>query len=288
MRAPIADRLEVAVLLPQAFLQPAAVTLGQRPAFSPLMLAINEVGLLDGDDVVVFTGVADAAPKDASVFDGGSLFRNDIGVAANLCRLPTSENGWKRASRLQTKSHNHHQARRSRGSNPRASISYSFFQAATGSGTLGDGKIFALCFERRQELHPVLHCRAMDNGVFQFARRPAPETSAMTTMGMPVIAVWQLDVSRFYNPGLARQNPPSCATCAHLNRQLLNIMQEHLNAERDLYHAAFELKDARLAHEHNLRAIDLVQRSAELRAVFDLHMRTEHDPGDDLVTAEAT
>ena len=97
-----------------------------------------------------------------------------------------------------------------------------------------------------------------------------------------------LGVSRFYNPELTRQNPPSCATCAHLNRQLLNIMQEHLNAERDLYHAAFELKDARLAHEHNLRAIDLVQRSAELRAVFDLHMRTEHDPGDDLVTAEAT
>lgn len=94
--------------------------------------------------------------------------------------------------------------------------------------------------------------------------------------------------SRSYNSELTRQNVPSCATCAHLNRQLLNIMQEHLNAERDLYNAAFELKDARLAHEYNLRAIEIVQRSAELRAAFDLHVRTEHDPGDDLIPAEAT
>ena len=66
-------------------------------------------------------------------------------------------------------------------------------------------------------------------------------------------------------------------------------MQEHLNSERDLYHAAFELKDARLVHEHNLRALELLQRSAELSGKFDVHMRSEHGVADGLqVIREAT
>ena len=42
-------------------------------------------------------------------------------------------------------------------------------------------------------------------------------------------------------------------------------MQEHLNAERDLYHAAFEAKDSRLAHEVNSRSVALLQKSVVLR-----------------------
>jgi hypothetical protein len=66
-------------------------------------------------------------------------------------------------------------------------------------------------------------------------------------------------------------------------------MQKHLNAEHDLYRAAFEVKNARLVPEHNLPAVELLQRSAELSGEFDLHMRSEHDVADGLqVIREAT
>jgi hypothetical protein len=51
------------------------------------------------------------------------------------------------------------------------------FQAATSSSTRGDGKIFAFCLERRQELHPVLHRCGMDNSVFRFASQTLDEMS---------------------------------------------------------------------------------------------------------------
>ena len=75
---------------------------------------------------------------------------------------------------------------------------------------------------------------------------------------------------------------PTCATCAHLKRQLLNIMREHLKAECDLYHAAFVLKDTRLAHEFNLRAGELLQRSTQLREEFKVHVEAEHGRGGEL------
>jgi hypothetical protein len=82
---------------------------------------------------------------------------------------------------------------------------------------------------------------------------------------------------------------PTCATCAPLKRQLLNIMQEHLQAECDLYNAAFVLKDARLAHEHNLRAVELLQRSSVVMAQLEVHVRREHGEGEGLgVIGEAT
>jgi len=66
-------------------------------------------------------------------------------------------------------------------------------------------------------------------------------------------------------------------------------MQEHLNTECDLYQAAFVLKDARLAHELNVRAVQLLQMSSELRAQFEVHMRAEHGEGNGLeVFGEAT
>ena len=71
-----------------------------------------------------------------------------------------------------------------------------------------------------------------------------------------------------------------CTECAELIGELLKVMQEHLKAEGDLYHAAFVIKDAHMAHQANLRAASLLQRSTDVRARFKAHRRAEHDKGD--------
>jgi hypothetical protein len=56
-------------------------------------------------------------------------------------------------------------------------------------------------------------------------------------------------------------------------------MQEHLKAECDLYHAAFVTKDAGVAHAANIRAVSLIQLSAQLKIKAEAHRRAEHDDG---------
>jgi hypothetical protein len=82
---------------------------------------------------------------------------------------------------------------------------------------------------------------------------------------------------------------PVCATCAYLSTAFLELMHEHLKAECELYTAALVLKDTRLAHEFNLRAVELLQRSAHLREEFKLHVEAEHGSGSELkVIGQAT
>jgi hypothetical protein len=56
----------------------------------------------------------------------------------------------------------------------------------------------------------------------------------------------------------------------------MNIMQEHMKAERDLYDAAFVAKDTVAVHEANVRALSLIQRSTALRQRFDIHRISDH------------
>ena len=67
--------------------------------------------------------------------------------------------------------------------------------------------------------------------------------------------------------------------CVDFSRELLEIMKDHLAAEQELYNAAFVLKDTVAAHEANLRAVSLLQRSAELRVRFETHSLAEHGGG---------
>jgi hypothetical protein len=66
--------------------------------------------------------------------------------------------------------------------------------------------------------------------------------------------------------------------CVDFSRELLEIMKDHLAAEQDLYNAAFVLKDTVAAHEANVRAVSLLQRSAELRVRFE-HTRSRNTTG---------
>ena len=75
---------------------------------------------------------------------------------------------------------------------------------------------------------------------------------------------------------------PACATCAYLSTALLNLMEEHLKTECELYTAAFVLKDTRLAHQFNLRAAELLQCNTHLREEFKLHVEAEHGSGGEL------
>jgi hypothetical protein len=59
-------------------------------------------------------------------------------------------------------------------------------------------------------------------------------------------------------------------------------MHLHLKAECGLYTAALLLKGARLAHQFNLRAVELLQRSTHLREEFKLHVEAEHGGGGEL------
>ena len=57
-----------------------------------------------------------------------------------------------------------------------------------------------------------------------------------------------------------------CPTCAQFNRELVQVMMEHLKAERDLYELALVLRDSVGAHQMEIRICQMMEKIAQLKA----------------------
>jgi hypothetical protein len=67
-----------------------------------------------------------------------------------------------------------------------------------------------------------------------------------------------------------------CPTCARFNEEFVEIMREHLRAERELYESAILAKDSVAAHQINTRILKIMEASKQLRMRFESHRLKEH------------
>ena len=75
-----------------------------------------------------------------------------------------------------------------------------------------------------------------------------------------------------------------CTTCKEHEEELLRIMGAHLEAERDVYDAAFVLRDPQAMHAANLRVTALSEARSRLRLKTEAHWVADHGGGLDVAT----
>jgi len=75
-----------------------------------------------------------------------------------------------------------------------------------------------------------------------------------------------------------------CTTCREHEEELLLIMRQHLQAERDVYDAAFVQQNLLAMHQANLRVTALSDARSQLRLKIDAHWLADHGRNLNLAT----